>query len=161
MVSVLRTIVEKRHYRFVDRADSWQEAVRLSTESLVADGCVTEDYHRQIVDSIEKYGPYMVFDHYAAMPHSQERTTGVSRSGIGFLRLKEAVSFGMDEDGEEKLAKLLFTLAVCDPEEHLNNIQQLAEIFSNPELLEALIAADTPEDILAAEDRYFRGIGAD
>lgn len=157
MVRVLRTIVEKGHCRFADRAESWQEAVRLSTQCLVADGSVTEDYCLQIIRSIEKYGPYVVFDHYVAMPHSQESTTGVSRSGIGFLRLKEAVSFGTDADGVEKQAKLLFTLAVCDPEEHLNNIQQLAEIFSSPELLEALIAADTPEDILAVDARYFGG----
>ena len=32
-----------------------------------------------------------------------------------------------------------------------NNIQQLAALFCNEELLDALIAAETPEDILAAE----------
>ena len=67
------------------------------------------------------------------------------------MRVKEAVSFGKDEDGEEKVAKLFFTLAACNPEEHLNNIQQLAGLFCNEELLDALIAAETPEDILAAE----------
>ena len=58
---------------------------------------------------------------------------------------------GKDEDGEEKLAKLFFTLAACNPDEHLNNIQQLASLFCNEELLDALMAANTPEDILAAE----------
>ena len=67
------------------------------------------------------------------------------------MRVKEPVSFGKDEDGEEKLAKLFFTLAACNPDEHLNNIQQLASLFCNEELLDALMAANTPEDILAAE----------
>ena len=151
MASVLPTIVEKKHYKFVDRLDSWQQGVELSTQSLVADGSVDADYYKQIVSCIEKYGPYVVFDHYVAMPHSQENATGVHKTGIGFMRVKEAVSFGKDEDGEEKVAKLFFTLAACNPEEHLNNIQQLAGLFCNEELLDALIAAETPEDILAAE----------
>lgn len=154
MASVLQTIVEKKHYRFVDSVESWQEGVRLSAESLVADGSVDADYYKQIVACIEKYGPYVVFEHYVAMPHSQENASGVHRTGIGFMRVKEEVSFGKDEDGEEKVAKLFFTLAACNPEEHLNNIQQLMGVFCNEELLDALIAANTPEDILAAEAAY-------
>lgn len=151
MASVLQTIVEKKHYKFVDHVDSWQQGVQLSTESLVKDGSVDADYYQQIVNCIEKYGPYVVFDHYVAMPHSQENASGVHKTGIGFMRVKEEVSFGKDEEGEEKVAKLFFTLAACNPEEHLNNIQQLASLFCNEELLDALIAAETPEDILAAE----------
>ena len=154
MASVLQTIVEKKHYKFVDSVESWQEGVRLSAESLVADGSVDADYYKQIVACIEKYGPYVVFEHYVAMPHSQENASGVHKTGIGFMRVKEEVSFGKDEDGEEKVAKLFFTLAACNPEEHLNNIQQLMGVFCNEDLLDALIAANTPEDILAAEAAF-------
>ena len=154
MASVLQTIVEKKHYKFVDSVESWQEGVRLSAESLVADGSVDADYYKQIVACIEKYGPYVVFEHYVAMPHSQENASGVHKTGIGFMRVKEEVSFGKDEDGEEKVAKLFFTLAACNPEEHLNNIQQLMGVFCNEDLLDALMAANTPEDILAAEAAY-------
>ena len=151
MASILQTIVEKKHYKFVDRVESWQEGVRLSAESLVADGSVDPDYCQQIINCITKYGPYVVFDHYVAMPHSQENASGVHKTSIGFMRLKEEVSFGKDEDGEEKTAKLFFTLASCNPNEHLDNIQQLMGVFCNEALLDALMAADTPEDILAAE----------
>lgn len=151
MASVLQTIVEKKHYKFVDHVDTWQEAVKLSTESLVADGSVDANYYEQIVNCITKFGPYVVFEHWVAMPHSQENASGVHKTGIGFMRVKDEVSFGKDEDGEEKVAKLFFTLAACNPEEHLNNIQQLMGIFMNEDLLDALIAAETPEDILAAE----------
>lgn len=154
MASVLQTIVEQKHYKFVDSVESWQEAVRLSAESLVADGSVDADYYKQIVACIEKYGPYVVFEHYVAMPHSQENASGVHKTGIGFMRVKEEVSFGKDEDGEEKVAKLFFTLAACNPDEHLNNIQQLMGVFCNEELLDALMAANTPEDILAAEAAF-------
>lgn len=152
--SILKKIVERGHYMFVDRVDSWQEGVRLSTESLVKTGYVSENYYQQIVDCIEKYGPYVVFDHLIAMPHSQEGAEGAFKTGVGFLRVKEDVDFGKDEDGEQKIARLFFTLAAKDPSEHIDNIQQLMNVFCNDELIDALLVADTPEDILAAEAKY-------
>lgn len=152
--TILQKIVERGHYKFVDRVDSWQEAVKLSTESLVKTGYVSENYYQQIVDCIEKYGPYVVFDHYVAMPHSQEGAEGAAKTAVGFLRVKEDVDFGKDEDGEQKIARLFFTLAAKDPNEHLDNIQQLMQVFTNEPLLDALMEANSPEDILAAEAKY-------
>ena len=57
-MSVLKDIVEKKHYRFIDgEGVTWQEGVRLSAESLVADGTVSPDYYKQIIACIEKYLP--------------------------------------------------------------------------------------------------------
>ena len=152
--TILQKIVERGHYKFVDRVDTWQEAVKLSCESLVKTGYVSDTYYQQIVDCIEKYGPYVVFEHYVAMPHSQEGAEGANQTAVGFMRVKEDVDFGKDEDGEEKIARLFFTLAAKDPNEHLDNMQQLMQIFTNEPLLDALMEADTPEDILAAEAKY-------
>ena len=148
MATLLQKIVERGHYKFVDSVDSWQEAVKLSTESMVRTGYVSEDYYRQIVDCITKYGPYV------AMPHSQEGANGAKKTSAGFMRVKQDVDFGTDEDGERKIARLFFTLAAVDPDEHLDNMQQLMGIFTNEPLLDALMAAETPDDILAAEAKY-------
>ena len=152
MASVLQTIVEKKHYRFiVGDGVTWQEAVRLSAESLVADGSVSEDYYKQIIACIEKYGPYVVFDHNVAMPHTTENAEGAYKTGVGFMVCEKMIDFGEDEDGEKKEANLFFTLSAANAEEHMNNIQQLSSIFMNDDLLDALAAARTPEDILKAE----------
>jgi PTS system ascorbate-specific IIA component len=153
--TVLQTIVEKKHYRFIDgEGVDWKEAVRMSAESLVADGSVSEDYYKQIVACIEKYGPYVVFDHNVAMPHTTENATGAYKTGIGFMASKKLIDFGKDEDGEEKKANLFFTLSSTNPDEHFANIQQLTSIFMNEPFLDALAAANTPEDILEAEKKY-------
>lgn len=155
MSTVLQTIVEKKHYRFIDgEGVTWQEAVRLSAESLVADGSVDEDYYKQIVACVEKYGPYVVFEHNVAMPHTQENATGAHKTGIGFMVSEKMIDFGEDEDGEKKEANLFFTLSSTNPDEHMSNIQQLSEIFMNDALLDALAAARTPEDILEAEKNH-------
>ena len=92
--TILQKIVERGHYKFVDRVDSWQEGVKLSCESLAKTGYVSDNYYQQIVDCIEKYGPYVVFEHYVAMPHSQEGAEGANQTAVGFMRVKEDVDFG-------------------------------------------------------------------
>jgi PTS system ascorbate-specific IIA component len=133
---------------------TWQEAIRLSAESLVADGSVDADYYKQIVACVEKYGPYVVFEHNVAMPHTQENAEGAHKTGIGFMVSEKMIDFGEDEDGEKKEANLFFTLSSTNPDEHMNNIQQLSAIFMNDDLLDALAAARTPEEILEAEKKY-------
>jgi PTS system ascorbate-specific IIA component len=155
MSTVLQTIVEKKHYRFIDgKGVTWQEAIRLSAESLVDDGSVDADYYKQIVACVEKYGPYVVFEHNVAMPHTQENAEGAHKTGIGFMVSEKMIDFGEDEDGEKKEANLFFTLSSTNPDEHMNNIQQLSAIFMNDDLLDALAAARTPEEILEAEKKY-------
>jgi PTS system ascorbate-specific IIA component len=155
MGNLLSRIVEKKHYKFINgEGVSWQEAVRLSAESLVADGSVSEDYYKQIVACIEKFGPYVVFEHNIAMPHTTENAEGAYKTGIGFMVSEHLIDFGVDEFGERKQANVFFTLSAVHPEEHMNNIQQLSFIFMNEPLIDALAAARTPEDILAAEAKY-------
>ncbi len=155
MATVLQTIVEKKHYRFINgEGVDWKEAVRLSAESLVEDGSVDADYYKQIVACIEKYGPYVVFEHHVAMPHTTENAVGANRTGIGFMVSEKMIDFGEDEDGEKKEANLFFTLSAANPDEHMDNIQQLSAIFMNDKLLDALAVARTPEDILDAEKKY-------
>ena len=154
MASVLQKIVDRKHYTFLDKKVSWQEAIKLSCEPLVADGSVDANYHEQIVECATEYGPYFVFEHYVAMPHTQEDAAGIHKTSIGFMVCKEPIDFGKDEDGEQKEAKLFFTLASCDPNEHIDNISQLMEIFTNEPLLDALMNAKSADDILKAEKDF-------
>lgn len=154
-MSVLQDIVEKKHYQFIDgKGMTWQEAVRVSTRPLIADGSVDKDFYKQIIACVEKYGPYMVFEHNIAMPHTTENAEGVYKTGIGFMTTKHMIDFGTDEDGEKKEANIFFTICSANPDEHMNNIQQLASIFVNEPLIDALVAAKSPEDILQAEKDY-------
>ena len=56
MATVLQTIVEKKHYKFIEEEVTWQEAVRLSALSLVEDGSVDEDYYKQMSAALKNSG---------------------------------------------------------------------------------------------------------
>lgn len=149
---MLREFVEKKHYKFAKEAGDWEEAVRMSCQSLEADNTVEANYKEDIIACIKKYGPYIIIMPDVAMPHSQEGATGVHKTAIAFMKLEKPVSF---EPGDpEKDARLFFTLASCDSQQHLDNMSRLSEILSNEEVVAELLKAEGPEDLLRIQEKY-------
>ena len=149
---MLRTFVEQKHYRFVKRAEDWRDAIRMSCASLEADGTVDENYKDEIIACVEKHGPYIVIMPNVAMPHSQEGARGVNKTAIAFMKLEQPVRF--DEEDREKDAQLFFTLASCDPDQHLKNMMRLSEMLMNEEVVKALEKAETPDDLLEIQKKF-------
>ena len=149
---MLREFVEKKHCLFVDKADNWEHAIRLGCKPIEEDGTVDTTYAEQIVECVKKYGPYIVLMPGVAMPHSQEDASGVKNTTISFMKVKEPVHF--DEEDPEKDATIFFTLASCNHEEHLHNMSRLSDMLMNEELVEELLKAETPEDLLKLQEKY-------
>lgn len=149
---MLKEFVENRHYKFAQGAKDWQDAIRMSCEVLEADGTVEANYKEDIIRCVKEYGPYIVIMPDVAMPHSQECAKGVHNTAIAFMKLETPVSF--DENDPEKDALLFFTLASCNPEQHLDNMSRLAEMLGNDDLMEELKQARTPEDLLNLQTKY-------
>lgn len=149
---MLKEFVEMKHYKFAEEARDWKEAIKMSCEALEADGTVDANYKDDIIACVEKYGPYIVIIPDVAMPHSQEGAKGVNKTAISFMKLKKPVSFDLND--KEKDARLFFTLASCDPKQHLNNMMRLSEMLSNEEVIQALLKAENENDLLEIEKRY-------
>ncbi|OYO90771.1 PTS sugar transporter subunit IIA [Lachnotalea glycerini] len=124
----------------------------MSCEPLEADGTVEANYKEDIIACVEKYGPYIVIIPEVAMPHSQEGAVGVNKTAISFMKLRKPVSF--DPNDREKDARLFFTLASCNPEQHLDNMMRLSEMLSNEEIVAALLEANSESDLLEIEKKY-------
>lgn len=151
---MLKEFVESKHYKFAESAADWKEAIRMSCEPLEADGTVEANYKEDIIKCVEKYGPYIVITPNVAMPHSQEGAEGVNKTAISFMHLTKPVSF--EEGNPEMDAQLFFTLASCNPSQHLDNMSRLSEMLMNEELVEALAEVETPEDLLKLQEQYIQ-----
>lgn len=149
---MLKEFVELKHYKFAKEAPDWREAIRMSCESLEADGTVEDNYKEDIIACVEKYGPYIVILPEVAMPHSQEGARGVHKTAIAFMKLEKPVSF--DPEDPEKDARLFFTLASCNSDQHLLNMTKLSELLMNETVVEKLLEANTPEDLIAIQENY-------
>jgi len=151
---MLKEFVEKKHYIFIDEADSWQSAIRIGCKPLEEDGTVDKTYAEEIIECVTKYGPYIIIMPDIAMPHSQEGAVGVNKTAVSFMKVNKPVSF--EKDDPEMEARLFFTLASCNHEIHLENMQKLCEMLMIEELVEELLKVTSPEELLELHKKYLK-----
>lgn len=149
---MLKKLVEQNHYLFIEKIDTWQEAIRMSCKTLEQDNSVDPSYAEEIIACVTKYGPYIVLMPNVAMPHATENAMGVNKTAIAFMKVEEPVLF--EDNGSKKSAQLFFTIASCDSEKHLQNMQMLCELLTNELLIEELAKAKTPEELLILHKKY-------
>ncbi len=149
---MLKKLVEQNRCIFIERADNWQEAIRISCRPLVESGIVDEAYADELIENVDKHGPYIVLVPGFAMPHSMEGSSRARGTGVSFMKVKEPVSF--DPGNPEKDAVVFFTLAATDSAEHLKNMQCLFTVISNEELFADLMNASSTDDLLHIHDKY-------
>lgn len=123
---------------------NWEEAVQVSCQNLLEKQIITEQYVDEIIACVKKYGAYIVLVPGVAMPHSSEDSQGVLGTAISFTKMQQDVVF--EEGNEEKNARLFFTLAAKNSEEHVENISKLSEMLMTDGLIEALLAIENMED---------------
>lgn len=149
---MIKEILEKGYYRFEEKFENWEDAVRASYLPLLDDGTVEEVYVDAVIECVNKYGPYIVLVPGIAMPHSTEGAKGCNGTAISFMKVEEDVDF--DPEDPDKKARLFFSLASLDHEQHLANIQALMETLMNEEIIEALLQAKTKGDLEKIAEQF-------
>lgn len=129
-----------------DQPVDWKDAIQKSAQSLLREGYITEDYVQDIIQCVEKYGPYIVIVPGVAMPHASEESSGVVGTAISFTKFDQPISFFDKETGETKEASLFFTLAAKDPNAHLEHISELMDLLTQDGIIEALQLSQNTED---------------
>ena len=150
--TVLKEIIDNKRYSFRQNCNNWKEAVRFSCIPLIEDDVITEEYAEKIIESITKYGPYIIITQDVAIPHSALGQDGVKKCGIGFMKVEEPVYF--IEGNTEKRAKIFFTLAANNPDEHLKKMEELTNILINDERLEKIKNVKNIDELKKISEEY-------
>ena len=74
-------------------ATDWKDAIRLAGKGLVAAGFTTDAYTDQMIETVEKMGPYIVIAPGLALAHSRP-SEAVLKTGLSWVRLSTPVKFG-------------------------------------------------------------------
>lgn len=130
----------------------WREAIAESCQLLLDKKIIDQTYVDEIIRCVEEHGPYIVIVPEVAMPHSSEESEGVFGTAISFTKMKHSVSF--ESADEEKSAVLFFTLAAKNPEEHMENIQNLSELLMTEGLIERLAETQSIEEYKAVMKEF-------
>ena len=133
-------------------AMDWRAAVRASGEALVAAGITTPAYTDQMIATVEQLGPYIVIAPGIALAHARP-SEAVLRPGLSWVTLAQPVRFGHKDNDP---VTLIVGLAAPDSSSHVQGLATLAELLEDPTRRAALMAANTPRDVLGVITEYER-----
>lgn len=128
---------------FLDRVSSWEEAIRISSRSLIDQEFIKESYLDSMIDCINEFGSYIILCDGVAMPHTRPEH-GALKTGFSFLKLNQGVLFPETEIP----VTLIFTMSAADSESHIEAIMQLADIIGDEDTLVTLQNISTKEELL-------------
>lgn len=125
----------------------WREAVALVGGVLVQHGNATAEYVDAMEHSIEAQGgTYIDLGFGIALAHSRPEN-GVIETGLAVIRLGSPVLLAGDPDHP---IAVFIALAAQDADSHLDLMQDLAAILTDPTRRQELLDAATPADVLSA-----------
>lgn len=126
-------------------AADWEETVRAAGQLLVAAGAAEPRYIEGMLRMVRELGPYIVIMPGVAIPHARPEE-GALREGFSLVTLAQPVAFGNPDNDPVHVV-----IAFCAPDAstHLETLRHLAEFLGQPEVVARLLAAETPDDVLA------------
>ncbi|MCW2476920.1 MULTISPECIES: PTS ascorbate transporter subunit IIA [unclassified Symbiopectobacterium] len=144
------SLLENRSIRLQAEATTWQEAVKIGVDLLVAADVVEPRYYQAILDGVERFGPYFVIAPGLAMPHGRPEE-GVKKTGFALVTLKTPLPFNHEDNDP---VDLLITLAAEDATAHQEvGIMQIVNLFEDEANFDRLRACRTEQDVLDLIDR--------
>jgi PTS system ascorbate-specific IIA component len=149
---LLGEIIAQKRVRFAEKAQNWEEAIRMSCSLLIEEGTISPGYADEIIAAVHELGPYIVLMPGFALPHAMKDSENAHGTAISFMKLSEPVSF--ENGNEEKNASVFFTLAARDNEEHLKNMRKLWKMLTNEELCADLLKVSSADELAALDTKY-------
>ena len=149
---LLGEIITASRALFAEKAENWEDAIRMSCKLLIEDGTISPGYADEIIAAVREMGPYIVLMPGFALPHAMKNSENAHGTAIAFMKLAHPVSF--DANNSEKDARVFFTLAARDSEEHLKNMRKLWKMLTNEELCADLLNVSSVDELAALDAKY-------
>ncbi|KFX04358.1 PTS ascorbate-specific transporter subunit IIA [Pectobacterium betavasculorum] len=144
------SLSENRSIRLQAEADTWQEAVKMGVDLLVAADVVEPRYYQAILDGVKKFGPYFVIAPGLAMPHGRPEE-GVKRTGFALVTLQTPLIFNHEDNDP---VDILITMAAVDAATHQEiGIMQIVNLFEDEANFDRLRACRNEQEVLDLIDR--------
>lgn len=120
-------------------AASWREAVLEAGRALERAGAVDAAYSHRMIDTIDLLGPYIVIAPGLAIAHARPGND-VFADGLSVVTLETPVRFGHKTNDP---VSVVLGIAATKEHGHIGFIAGLADVFSQPDAVEALAACRT------------------
>lgn len=142
---ILKSYLNKKNVKIVDRVSNWKEAILKSGEILIENKTANEKYVEEMVQTVEKFGPYIVIEEGIAIPHASI-SENVYKTGIALLVVKEKVYF-LNGKG----ANIFLSFAAKNKTEHESILKDLFELITKYKFIEKISNIKNYNEL----ERYF------
>lgn len=123
-------------------AKDCNEAIEKTSEPLLANESIKENYVEAMKESIKKYGPYIVIGPGIALAHARPED-GVSKLDVSVASLAKPIDFGNKQNDP---VKIIFVLSAVDSYSHLNILKAIVNLINKPNRIEELYKAKTKDE---------------
>ena len=128
----LKKLLKKENVKFIDEAENWKEAIFQSGDLLVSNKKVTSEYVQEMIELVEKHGPYIVLEEGIAMPHAGI-SENVLETGISLLVVNEKVSLP-----EGRNANIFLSFAAKNKNDNIDIMNDLFELITKYEFIDKI-----------------------
>lgn len=131
-------------------AEDDKDVMRNLGSIVVSEGYAKPSYVEALITREEEFPTGLDIDGFGvAIPHTS--VEHVNKVGIAIATLKKPVTFvQMGTDDETTQVKLVFMLAVTDPNAHIDQLQRIIEIIQDTDALSRIMESRDASEIIAA-----------
>lgn len=140
---MLEELITRETYQHCSEDLSWQEAVALSAQPLLANASIDKTYIDAMIAKIEAFGPFIDLGKGVAIPHARPED-GVNRIGMSMLTLEKPVCLLGDPD---HAVSVLICIAAVDNQTHLRALSHLTAILREADNITQLVNSRCFDDI--------------
>ncbi|MDO5088193.1 MAG: PTS sugar transporter subunit IIA, partial [Leptotrichiaceae bacterium] len=119
----------------------WKEAIETVGKHMCGQGYITEEYIREMTDTVEKFGSYIVVEEGIAIPHGSI-SKNVLKDGISLFVCKQAVIFP-----NEKIVNIFIAFSIKKKENHQKMLKFLFKLVTRKNLRKKLLECKNTEEI--------------
>ncbi|MCF1684750.1 PTS sugar transporter subunit IIA [Tetragenococcus halophilus] len=120
------------------KVNDWKEAIIYSGEILEKEGAIDKTYTNSMIESVEKFGPYIVIAPHIALAHASSKD-GVHEIGMSLITLDKGINFGNKENDP---VYTVICLAAVDHNSHLKALSELVESLKEDSFNQLLFSSD-------------------
>ncbi len=132
-----------KNIKINQKANSWQEAIKIAGQILEENGSITSEYTQACIDAVDEYGPYIVLSPSFALAHSRP-SEAIIKTDMSLVVFDNDVFFNCDNDP----VRVIICLASTDQGKHIASLAKIGEkMFEDEHLIEKIIQCTTLEEI--------------
>ena len=138
----LTDVFKKEYVTIHNRANDWQEAVRISGKNMVEDGVMEPRFVDEMINAVIELGPYIALAPGIAIAHARPEN-GALKIGVSLAVFDTPINFNSVNDPID----LVFTLVATDHSSHIEVLSELAEFLCNEDYIQGIRNAKSIDEV--------------